>query len=319
MKNFYVTLMLLLMSAAVYAATITAVVNGNWNSAATWDLGRVPAAGDVVVIPSGLTVTVTTNTNLTAAATAINVNGNLVLSGGKLNLANGSVVRIYTGGTLSGTGCNCETLSINGSQKYNGTQGTINGPAMADATSAGFIAFAPLPVKFSAYTVVKNGNDYQVSWTTTEEVNAAYYEVQRSEDGKSWKAAARIAAAGNSSTVQSYSHTDRNVTLGTVYYRVKQADQDGRAVYTTVKTFKNSQLLPVYITTVQNQVNIRFTEQAKGAVEVNVVSMNGQIIASRSFNNSSVISMPVSASHKGQYIVRVRYNESASITRQVIF
>lgn len=319
MKNFYLTLMALLITAASYAATITAVASGTWNNAATWDLGRVPAAGDLIVIPSGLTVTVTNNVNFNASATTVNNYGNLVLSGGRMNFANGSIIYVYSGATLSGNGCNCETININGNQKYNGNQGTINGPVMADATSAGFIPYSTLPVKFVSYNVVKNGNDYHLAWATAEEMNSYYYEVERSEQGVQWKTVARIQAAGNSSTTRTYSYTDRNVTLRTVHYRIKQADQDGRVTYTTIKTFHNGALTPVYITSDRTQVSVRFTTQVKGSVELSIVSMSGQVIARRNYTSSETLTMPNSRSLRGQYLVQVRYNQTESITKQVIF
>jgi hypothetical protein len=320
MKNFYLTLTALLFTVASYAATITAVASGTWNSATTWDLGRVPAAGDVVVIPYGFTVTVTNTVNLSTAATTINNYGNLVLSGGRLSLANGSVVYVYYNGTLSGNGCNCETLNINGTQKYNGTQGTINGPVMANAASTGFVAYSTLPVKFISYNVVKNGNDYQLMWSTAEEVNSYYYEVERSEQGVQWKTVARIQAAGNSSTTKSYSYTDRNVTLKSVHYRVKQADQDGRVTYTAIKTFHNGSLMPVYITGDKSQLAIRFTAQVTGAVEVNIISMSGQVMIRKSYAaNSETLTLANSRSLRGQYLVQVLYNNTESFTKQVIF
>ena len=319
MKNFYLTLTALLFTLASYAATITAVASGTWNTAATWDLGRVPAAGDVIVIPSGITVTVTNNVNFNSTATSINTYGNLVLSGGRMNLANGSVIYIYSGGTLSGNGCNCETININGTQKYNGTQGTVNGPVMADATSAGFIPYSTLPVKFTAYNVVKNGNDYHIAWSTAEELNSHYYEVERSEQGVQWKTVARMQAAGNSSTTKSYSYTDRNVTLKTVHYRIKQADQDGRVTYTSIKTFHNGALMPVYISNDRSQVAIRFTAQVKGAVEVSIISMSGQTMTRKTYAGSESLTLANSRSLKGQYLVQVRYNQTESITKQVIF
>jgi hypothetical protein len=48
--------------------TITSITTGNWESASTWNLGRVPLATDNVVIDQTHTVTITTN-----GATAKNV------------------------------------------------------------------------------------------------------------------------------------------------------------------------------------------------------------------------------------------------------
>jgi hypothetical protein len=41
-------------------ATITSIASGNWETAATWDLNRLPTTVDTVIIDSNHTVTVTT-------------------------------------------------------------------------------------------------------------------------------------------------------------------------------------------------------------------------------------------------------------------
>ena len=91
--------MIVLMGTSAKALTYTAAVSGNFNAAATWG-GIAPGAtlttGDVVIIPSGITVTLNTNEtfNLTSALT---VDGTLT-SG-----ANATAL-IMTSGTLAGSG-----------------------------------------------------------------------------------------------------------------------------------------------------------------------------------------------------------------------
>ena len=57
-------------------ATILSIRTGNWSSTSTWDLGRVPQAGDIVGIKS--THTVTYDVSSTAAIVAVGVAGALV-------------------------------------------------------------------------------------------------------------------------------------------------------------------------------------------------------------------------------------------------
>lgn len=101
-----------LATAAAFAAlgTGTAVAaditytgpNGPWSTAANWDLGRVPAAGDVVRIPAGKEVTLST----TASVDAVQAPGTLKLAGGTLTLAGpSSVTRLdQSAGTITGAG-----------------------------------------------------------------------------------------------------------------------------------------------------------------------------------------------------------------------
>ena len=85
------------------AADITYTgANGAWTTAANWDLGRVPAAGDVVRIPAGKEVTLST----TVGVDSVQAPGTLKLAGGTLTLANASIVARLdqSAGTLTGAG-----------------------------------------------------------------------------------------------------------------------------------------------------------------------------------------------------------------------
>ena len=85
------------------AADITYTgAGGAWATAANWDLGRVPAAGDVVRIPAGKEVTLST----TVGVDSVQAPGTLKLAGGTLTLANASsVARLdQSAGTITGAG-----------------------------------------------------------------------------------------------------------------------------------------------------------------------------------------------------------------------
>ena len=75
------------------AGTITAVTDGDWNVASTWDCNCIPAFDDDVIIPSGYTVTVD------AAAVANNIT---IESGGTLN-GGASTLQVYGNWTNNGT------------------------------------------------------------------------------------------------------------------------------------------------------------------------------------------------------------------------
>ena len=75
------------------AGTITAVTDGDWNVASTWDCNCIPAFDDDVVIPLGYTVTVD------AAAVANNIT---IESGGTLN-GGASTLQVYGNWTNNGT------------------------------------------------------------------------------------------------------------------------------------------------------------------------------------------------------------------------
>lgn len=96
----------------------------SWHTAGNWDLNRVPAAGDDVVIPD-----MTPNVNVTYSSGGTSINSLISaeafsLTGGTLTIASASTLNsAFTfSGTLSGTG----DVTVNGAMTWTGT-GTMSG------------------------------------------------------------------------------------------------------------------------------------------------------------------------------------------------
>lgn len=93
------------------AATCTSNAGAvNWNTAANWSCGHVPAAGDSVIIPNGSTVTLNVNTN-TLASLQID-------SGGTLTIGAGAAFDVYLGGNLVNNGTINFTVSASNNAIY---------------------------------------------------------------------------------------------------------------------------------------------------------------------------------------------------------
>nr|MBA2745798.1 hypothetical protein [Flavisolibacter sp.] len=214
--------------------------NGNWSSNNTWDKNRNPQPGDTVVIASGITVIVDENIDLSNGAILMLVYGKLKFksSGSKLFFHVNSFVRIFTGGSISGTGTPSQSLAIGNSVVFQGNMADVTGPAYANFGSNGFLPFSEtvLPVKFIGFSAAQQSGTVVINWSTSEEINASEYIVERSANGSSFSSIGSVKAAGNSSTIKNYAFTDRNPGAAVVSYRIRQVDQDGKTAYTSIKT-----------------------------------------------------------------------------------
>jgi lysophospholipase L1-like esterase len=86
----------------------------------------------------------------------------------------------------------------------------------------------PLPVELTRFSArLTPPNDVLLEWETATETDNAYFEVQRSPDGKVFEEIGRVAGAGTTVVAQRYTYTDSAATPGTLYYRLKQVDTDG--------------------------------------------------------------------------------------------
>lgn len=100
-------------------------------------------------------------------------------------------------------------------------------------------ADAPLPVTLVAFTAERLGADGLLKWTTASELNNAYFEVESSVDGRTFRALGRVAGAGTSTLAHSYQFTDAGLARyasGLVYYRMRQVDTNGASAYAPVRT-----------------------------------------------------------------------------------
>jgi hypothetical protein len=309
-------------AAAYSAPTNKASFSGRWQDNFTWNLGRTPSAGDTVIIPLGRIVIIDSNEDLNAVY--IKVYGVLKLVGGKLNLSPNSVIRVYSLGTILGTGSNSEQLKIGNDKIYTGSEPAIVGPQQASSsTSSSFEPFAEvLPVKFLGFSAVMKNKDVLVQWSTTEEVNAASFEVERSNDGTNWNTIGQVAAAGNSSSIVNYSFTDKNITSGTVYYRVKQVDIDGRFVFTPVRSIKPGTTNGANVniaSTGQSKVLLQFATEVKGTVTVRFISPAGQVLAQQTLNKPfGQVILNTPSQVKGGCIVSLTNGQDLNVSGKVI-
>jgi len=86
----------------------------------------------------------------------------------------------------------------------------------------------PLPIVFVDYNAEYANGNVNVTWSTASEVNNDYYTIEKSIDLNEVTPIGTLAGAGNSNVVLNYRFVDDNPGTGTVYYRIRQTDYDGK-------------------------------------------------------------------------------------------
>lgn len=98
-----------------------------------------------------------------------------------------------------------------------------------------------LPVKLLKFTATRQKTSVLLRWQTAQEDGSLHFMVERSTDGRDFKAVGRVAAAGFSGTERSYSFSDRAPVEGMSYYRLRQVDEDGQYSFSPVAAVTFSQ------------------------------------------------------------------------------
>ena len=90
---------------------------------------------------------------------------------------------------------------------------------------------APLPVELLFFNAELSDNTVQLQWSTSSEINNAYFEIQRSRDNSTFETIDAVDGAGNSTSVKSYHAADSKPYPGISYYRLRQVDFDGKFTF----------------------------------------------------------------------------------------
>jgi Secretion system C-terminal sorting domain len=149
---------------------------------------------------------------------------------------------VYNCATANMIGGRAVQLSviISGPISLGSNQAIITNPANWTCTApiAGQVV---LPVKFLSFTGKFNKeNGVQLDWGVTFEHEMNYYAIEKSTYGSTFTEAGRITSSNyNGRDNAYYTFTDNSVSTGTVYYRIKEVDKDGRVDYSKIVVLNN--------------------------------------------------------------------------------
>lgn len=167
------------------------------------------------------------------------------------------------------------------------------------------------PVEFLGFEAETHGRNVDLEWKTAWETNNHFFAVERSLDGETFEAIGQVEGAGTSETESSYSFTDFSAPNGTLIYRLKQVDFDGKFNYSSsVEVSISEEPTLAYF---DDQADIlHFT--ANDDWTVTLMDLNGKTILSSSASIKEV-SLPEIAS--GIYIVRFESPTNESVSQKI--
>lgn len=93
-----------------------------------------------------------------------------------------------------------------------------------------------LSVEWLDFDIVEIGSSMvSISWSTAQEVNNDYFEIEYSRDGKNFEFIEKIEGAGNSNVKSDYEYQYKLENSGIYYYRIKQVDFDSKYSYSEIR------------------------------------------------------------------------------------
>ena len=165
--------------------------------------------------------------------------------------------------------------------------------AFADNLAGGLFTTitAPLPVELTAFSGRWVAGAAELSWSTASEKNSSHFVVERSVGREAaFQAVGQVAAAGNATVVHTYQLRDTEAGaqgVTTLYYRLRQVDNDGKQAFSplvTVTVGKLTAAAPVVEvypnpTADAQVVSVHILNLPAGGAMVQTYSQMGQLVS----------------------------------------
>ena len=185
-----------------------------------------------------------------------------------------------------------------------------------DFRTNGTAALSPLPVSFIGFDAKKTTAGAQLTWKIAGEENVNHYEVERSEDGRNFASIAEV----STSKKATYTYMDASA-LSTVYYRIKNVDNDGKFKYSTIARIandKSSIVIKAFPQPAVNQLTIQHPS-VKSNASITISTADGRMVkALKPGAGTMQTFVDVSGLQKGMYIVRFNDGDGNTETMKVV-
>ena len=178
------------------------------------------------------------------------------------------------------------------------------------------VANNALPIELLAFTATAKGKTVQLDWRTATELNNAYFQIERSTNGRDFEKIGKVAGAGTSHAPLDYAFTDQLPKTGWNYYRLKQVDFDGEFSYSPVQAVQmgkdGSIRLQVFPNPANDELNLKTDRLIEPADRLEIYDYTGRQVMS--FSAADAVNAPVVISQlpAGTYMLRLRTAEGIS-------
>ncbi|MDO7854485.1 Ig-like domain-containing protein [Hymenobacter convexus] len=221
------------------------------------------------------------------------------------------------------------TASITVTPVYTTTYAaTASNAAGCSATVQSLVTVTrPLPVELVSFEAGWDAKTPVLTWATASEKNSAYFDIERSANGETFKAVGRVAAAGNASARTNYQFRDQNLgqpAAGLLYYRLHQVDLTGEDTYSLVQSLETAKTASAFEATVypnpfDSKVAVQLFTLKAAAATLTLHNLMGQTLLTRSVTlapGTQDIALPEAEQlPAGVYYLTVRQGSNQQVLR----
>ncbi len=191
--------------------------------------------------------------------------------------------------------------------------------------SPGFISTdgTTFPIELLSFTAKSESSNVILEWSTATETNNDYFEIERSTDAENFEVVKKLPGAGNSNEIRSYAVVDKANFTGTVYYRLKQTDFDGKTTTSFVIPVIIGASNDIQISNVINdnsKLSFIYNNSNGGKTMIELLDVNGRIVNSKELEGegSNLVRFNMNGMSRGMYIIHISVGDEM-ITKKVVY
>lgn len=175
-----------------------------------------------------------------------------------------------------------------------------------------------LPIQLVEFSPKRNANTIDFSWKTASEINNDFFTLEKSIDGINFSEIARVIGAGNSNSLLNYSYSYNEFYDGTLYFRLKQTDFDGKFTYSQAVSVENSKMqeIKIYPNPISAGNNLTVIGLNNQISQIKLVDMSGIQIMDLKCNQNENLEIETSGLRKGMYVIHFISNKE--ITSKIL-
>ena len=179
-----------------------------------------------------------------------------------------------------------------------------NSAVTTNETETQILSVLPISLTDFDITVAADCKQVLVKWSTAYEINNSFFTIEKSYDAINWLTVTTINGAMNTGTATHYSYKDISPVAGTVYYRLKQTDSDGRSTHSLTRRVScndKDQFVKIYPNPVQDMLSI----ETGRSFEYFLYDTKGTLVKTAT-SSTGFTKLDLTGFSKGMYLVKIK-------------
>jgi hypothetical protein len=169
-----------------------------------------------------------------------------------------------------------------------------------------------LPLQLLSFSTQRNDKTNLLKWNTVNEMNTDRFEIQRSDNSRSFSSIGTVRAFNNGKSKNDYAFTDIQPLKAVNYYRLKMIDKDGKFSYSMIRSIDNTSSFDVklYPNPVRDIITLEGLS-ANSKTNISIISLQRSVLA-KSTANSSTYTWNIKQLPAGTYYVRIEAGKNVT-------